>query len=126
MLAGDPGDSCVSRNAYLSSADEREGAVMVQIAELDTVPETIEATLNYFIDTGDTPVSLVGAPGGTDTRVGGGQSDPRRVVLRNGRLVADNFTLERNGFRFVRHNTRVRDFYHEGEIRRVYYPEVEA
>ena len=30
---------------------------MVQIAELDTVPETIEATLNYFVDTGAMPVS---------------------------------------------------------------------
>ena len=57
---------------------------MVQVAELDD-PETIEATLNYFVDTGATPVSLVGAAGGTDTRVGGGQSDPRRVVLHNGR-----------------------------------------
>jgi hypothetical protein len=100
---------------------------MVQIAELDTAPETIEATLNYFFDTGDMPVSLVGAPGGTDARVGGGQSDPRRVVLRNGRrLCADSFALERNGFRFVHHDTKVADFYDEDEIRRVYYPEMEA
>ena len=99
---------------------------MAQIAELDTFPETIEATLNYFVDTGMTPVSLVGAPGGTDTRVGGGQSDPCRVVLRNGRLFADTFALERNGFRFVRHDTKVTDFYNEDEIRRVYYPEMEA
>ena len=99
---------------------------MVQIAELDTFPETIEATLNYFVDTGETPVSLVGAPGGTDTRTGGGQSDPCRVVLRNGRLYADSFALERNGFRFVHHDTKVRDFYDEDEIRRVYYPETEA
>jgi len=99
---------------------------MAQIAELDTFPETIEATLNYFVDTGVTPVSLVGAPGGTDTRTGGGQSDPCRVVLRNGRLDAGSFALERNGFRFVRHDTKVTDFYNEGEIRRVYYPEMEA
>ena len=99
---------------------------MVQIAELDTFPETIEATLNYFVDTGLTPVSLVGAPGGTDTRTGGGGSDPCRVVLRNGRLHADSFALERNGFRFVHHDTKVADFYNEDEIRRVYYPEMEA
>jgi hypothetical protein len=99
---------------------------MVQVAELDADPETIEATLNYFVDTGATPVSLVGAPGGTDTRVGGGQSDPRRVVLHNGRPYADRFALERDGFRFVRHDTEVADFYDEDEIRRVYYPEMEA
>ena len=99
---------------------------MVQVAELDTAPETIEATLNYLVNTGTMPVSLVGAPGGTDARTGGGESDPHRVSLRNGRPIADRFTLERNGFRFAHHDTRVADFYDEGEIRRVYYPEMEA
>src|SRR5215469_3571122 len=99
---------------------------MVQVAELDTAPETIEATLNYFVNTGTMPVSLVGAPGSTDTRTGGGESDPRRVSLRNGRPIADRFTLEREGFRFVHHDTKVADFYDEDEIRRVYYPEMEA
>ena len=93
---------------------------MLQVAELDTVPETIEATLNYFIDTVVMPVSLVGDPGGTDTRVGGGQSDPHSVVLHNGRLYTDRFALERDGFRFVLCDTKVRDFYDEDEIRRVF------
>ena len=99
---------------------------MVQIAELDTVPETIEATLNYFVNTGITPVTVVGAPGATDLRTGGGESDPRHVILRNGRPYADRFTLEQDGFRFVRQDTKVADFYDEDEIRRVYYPEMEA
>jgi hypothetical protein len=99
---------------------------MVQIAELDTVPETIEATLNYFVNTGSTPVTLVGAPGMTDLRSGGGESDPRQVRLHNGRPYADRFALERDGFRFVRHDTKVADFYDEDEIRRIYYPEMEA
>jgi hypothetical protein len=99
---------------------------MVQIAELDTIPESIEATLNYFVDTGATPVTLVGAPGATDLRTGGGESDPHPVVLHNGRPYADRFALERDGFRFVHHDTKVADFYDEEEIRRVYYPEMEA
>src|ERR1700751_5368163 len=99
---------------------------MVQVAELDAAPETIEATLNYFVDTGATPVTLVGAPGDSDTRTGGGESDPRPVVLHNGRPYADRFALERDGFRFVRHDTNVADFYDEDEIRHVYYPELEA
>jgi hypothetical protein len=99
---------------------------MVQIAELETVPETIEATLNYFVDTGARPVTVVGAPGATDLRAGGDQSDPRRVVLRDGRPYADRFALERDGFRFVQHDTEVTNFYDEDEIRRVYYPEMEA
>jgi hypothetical protein len=99
---------------------------MVQIAEQLTSPNTVEATLNYFVDTETMPVTLVGAPGGSDRRVGGGASEPRRVVLRNGRLEAANFALERNGFRFVRHDTKVVDFFDEDEVRRVYYPEMEA
>src|SRR6516162_7812560 len=98
---------------------------MVQIAELDAAPETIEAMLNYFIDTGSRPVTLVGAPGASDQRTGGGDSDPHRVVLRNGRPYANRFALEHDGFRFVHHDTRVTDFYDEGEIRRIYYPEME-
>ena len=99
---------------------------MVQIPEQASAPETIEATLTYFVDTEIMPVSLVGAPGGSDQRVGGGKPDPHRVVMRNGRLETDRFALERNGFRFVRHDTRVVDFFDEEEVRRVYYPEMEA
>ena len=39
---------------------------MVQIAEQVTAPETIEATLSYFIDTEAMPVTLFGAPGGSE------------------------------------------------------------
>src|SRR5438132_12735126 len=99
---------------------------MVQIAEQVTAPETIEATLSYVIDTETMPVSLVGAPGASDQRVGGGKPDPHRVVMHNGRLHADHFALERNGFRFVRHDTKVVDFFDESEVRRVYYPEMQA
>jgi hypothetical protein len=99
---------------------------MVQLAELATAPETIEATLSYFVNTEEMPITLVGEPGGSDRRVGGGASEPHRVVIRNGRLEADRFALERNGFRFVRHPTKVVDFFDEDEIRRVYYPEMEV
>jgi hypothetical protein len=99
---------------------------MAEIAELDTLPETIEATLDYFADTGATPITLVGDFGGRDQRTGGGRSDPRRVLIRNGRLSADLFDFERDGFRFVRHQSRVADFFDEEELRRVYYPEMEA
>ena len=99
---------------------------MVQLAELDTERETLDATLSYFVDTKVMPVTVVAAPGGSDKRLGGGDSEPHLVSLRNGHHHVDEFALERNGFRFVRHNTRVADFYDEDEIRRVYYSEMEA
>jgi hypothetical protein len=99
---------------------------MAKIAELVAPPKTLAATLTYFVDTEAMPVTLVGVPGGRDQRVGGGTSEAHRVTLRNGRLEADNFVLERNGFRFVRHDTKVVDFFNEDEVRRVYYPEMQA
>ena len=88
----------------------------------ETIPQ-IEATLNYLVDTGDKIVTEAGAGGTADMR--GGKLDPQRVVIRNGRLHGE-FALDREGFRFVRHDTKVADFYKEDEVRRVYYPEMEA
>jgi hypothetical protein len=99
---------------------------MSDVAELDAMPETLEASLNYYVDTGAKPISIVAGPGGIDTRVSGGQSEAHRMVLRNGRLHIDEFDIDRTGFVFVHHPTKVRDFYDEDEVRRVYYPEMEA
>jgi hypothetical protein len=97
---------------------------MAQVAELDTAPATIEATLNYLLDTGEAPWTYSGGAGSTEVK-SGGAADPHRVAIRNGRLH-DGFTLERNGFRFVRHDTAMQDFLDPDEVKRVYYPEMEA
>src|SRR5947209_955377 len=97
---------------------ELEGVLMSEImdavAEQATKVESIEATLNYYLDTGDKPFTYTGGPGSLDVRTGGGQ-DPRRVLLRNGRPGAGEFALDRNGFRFVRHATQVADFFDEAQ-----------
>jgi hypothetical protein len=97
---------------------------MVQLAEIEA-PATIRASVNYLIDTGDKPFTYTGGPGSTDIRTGGTQ-DPRTITIHNGRLVPDGFVLERNGFRFVDHDTQMRDFFDEGEIAGVYYAEMDA
>jgi hypothetical protein len=97
----------------------------VQTAELDPAPDQIEATLNYIVDDGSKVFTIVASPGGSDTRAGG-KPDPRRITIHNGRPHANNFILERHGFRFVRHDTKVEEFYNDDQIRRVYYPEMEA
>jgi hypothetical protein len=96
---------------------------MAQLAEVDTAPDTIEATLNYIVDDGSKVFTIVATPGGSDAR-SGGTPDPRQIRIRNGRLH-DDFVLDRNGFRFVRHDTKVANFYDEDEIKRIYYPEME-
>jgi len=98
---------------------------MVMTAEQHTAPSTIEATVNYLLDTGVMPSVYTGGPGSTVVRTAS-THDPRRVTFHNGRLEADRFTLDREGFRFIRHHTKVADFHDGDEVRRVYYPEMEA
>jgi hypothetical protein len=99
-------------------------------AELDGASEikeagSIDAVLNYILDDGNKVFTIVASPGGSDAR-SGGTPDPHHVVIHNGRPHAESFVLDRNGFRFVGHDTKVKDFDDEAEIRRVYYPEMEA
>src|SRR5262245_833467 len=95
------------------------------VIDQETMPASIEATLNYIVETDEQVFTQTASPGSLDVRAGGKQ-DPRRVTIENGRSFADRFALDRDGFRFVRHDTKVADFYNEDEIRRVYYPEMEA
>jgi hypothetical protein len=100
---------------------------MNEVLERPTAPETvpqIEATLNYLINTGEKIITEAGPGGTADTR--GGKPDPHRVTLHNGRPFATDFKLEREGFRFVAHDTKVADFFDDAEVRRVYYPEMDA
>jgi hypothetical protein len=98
---------------------------MSELAELDTAPDTIEATINYIVNDGSKLFTYTGGPGSLDVRTGG-QPDPHTVVIHNGRPHVGRFALERDGFRFVDHPTKMRDFFDEDEVRRVYYPEMEA
>jgi hypothetical protein len=98
-------------------------SLIIQADKPNAEPEAIEATLDYIVDDGTKVFTETGAPGANDRR-SGGKPDPRRVTLRNGRRR--DFMLERNGFRFVRHDTEVTDFFDEAELRRVYYPEMET
>jgi hypothetical protein len=100
---------------------------MDQVLELHPAAETIpaiEATLNYIVDTGEKIVTAAGPGGTADMR--GGKLDARRVVIRNGRPLAPDLMLDREGFRFVGHDTKVADFYDEAEVRSLYYAEMEA
>src|ERR1700758_1202137 len=98
---------------------------MVAVIDQDVAPDTVEATVNYLLDTGEMPYTYSGGPGSTEVRHGG-KPDPHRVVMHNGRPHVAEFTLDRDGFRFIRHDTKVVDFLDEDEVRRVYYPEMEA
>jgi hypothetical protein len=97
---------------------------MAQAAELDVFPDSVQATLNYVVSNGEKLFTYTGGPGSLDVRTGG-TVDPRPVAMHNGRPHVNEFSLERDGFRFVRHDTKMKDFFDEAEVRSTYYREME-
>jgi hypothetical protein len=85
----------------------------------------IVAGLHYTVDTGVKPVNETFGPNNIRRRVSG-EHEVRPMAIRNGRPLRDEFDLEVTGFELVDHPTRVRDFFDPEELKRVYYPEVEA
>lgn len=98
---------------------------MSGVQAVDATPEAVEAVLNYAVDTGEKPVTHTAVLNSTPA-VRTGKREERRAMIHNGRPMADEFTMDREGFVFVRHETRVSDFYDEDELRSVYYPEIDA
>jgi hypothetical protein len=82
-----------------------------------------EAALTYLVDSGAPPVTYIPAPGQGEVRRTGSYA-PYRVPIRDGRAVARDLSLDRQGFVLTRHDTAVADFHDPEEIARVYYPEM--
>lgn len=87
-------------------------------------PTEVSAELNYSIDTGVKPLNESYGPGNVHSR-NVGEMEARRVTIRNGRPLAGQFALERNGFVLVEHETQVRDFSDRAKFAGPYYREVE-
>ena len=86
--------------------------------------ESVDTSLMYLVDTGEKPVSHSNAPGTTPIQHRG-RYEERPVTVHNGRPIIDSLSLDRQGFVFVKHETKVKDFYDAEEVRSVYYPEME-
>ncbi|HWP57806.1 MAG TPA: CmcJ/NvfI family oxidoreductase [Candidatus Acidoferrales bacterium] len=86
--------------------------------------ESVQASLTYLVDTGEKPVSYSGEPG-VSTAEHKGSYEDRTVTISNGRPLKNRFSLDREGFVLVEHDTRVANFYDESQVRAVYYPEME-
>jgi len=96
---------------------------MSAVAELDTAPQTIETNINYILNDGTKLFTYSGGPGSTEVKTQA-TTDPHRVTMHNARPHLGQFKLEVDGFRFVDHPTRMKDFFDPDEIKRVYYPEM--
>src|SRR2546422_7287673 len=94
-------------------------------AALRSETGAVTAGLHYTVDTGVKPVNETFGPNNIRRRVSG-ENEVRQMTIRDGRPLADEFDLEVTGFEFAEHKTQVRDFFDPDELKRVYYPEVEA
>ena len=84
----------------------------------------VTATIPYTVNTGEALVNETFGPNNIQRRKTG-TPDLRPMSIRNGRLHARELSLDGNGFVFIEHKTRVRDFFDEAELKTVYYPEVQ-
>lgn len=73
---------------------------------------------------GPKPVSATFGPGDTRHAHTGTYRD-HIMRIENARSAAEEPSLDREGYRLVRHHTSVKDFYDDGEVRDVYYRELE-
>jgi hypothetical protein len=87
--------------------------------------ESIQAMLNYLEESGEKPASYGGVKQSVADQKRKGKYREHKMTIYNGRPITDQLSLERHGFIFVNHETNVKNFYDEDEIRSVYYKETE-
>jgi hypothetical protein len=91
--------------------------------DISASSDHIDGLINYLENNGERQVAyLYEPPEGIPAR--SGRNIKHTLPVYNGRAVADRLTLDGQGFAFVRHETKVVNFYDPDEVRRVYYPEV--
>jgi hypothetical protein len=78
----------------------------------------------YTVETGEKLVNETFGPNNIRRRKTGSHQ-LRQMTVRNGRLIADQLSLDEQGFVFVEHQTKVADFFDPAELESVYYLEVE-
>lgn len=98
---------------------------MSQTSEKNSAMKSVQSTLNYTVDTGVKPVTQSNSPGQVRVTQNSGKYQAHEVTIHNGRQYDGVFTLDKEGFLLVRHETQVKDFYDDEEVKRVYYPETE-
>lgn len=83
----------------------------------------MQAEIIYTRDTGEKLVNETFGPNNIHRKTTGAE-DRRRVEIGDGRR--ESLDVETNGFMLVQHVSAVRNFFDLDELKRVYYPEVQA
>jgi hypothetical protein len=86
--------------------------------------EQMTVGIPYTVETGEKLVNETFGPNNIRRRKTGAH-ELKQMAIRNGRLLADELSLDEHGFVLVEHKTKVTDFFDPAQLESVYYPEVE-
>jgi hypothetical protein len=86
--------------------------------------EQVTVGIPYTAETGEKLVNETFGPNNIRRRKTGAH-ELKQMAIRNGRLLADELSLDEHGFVLVEHKTKVTDFFDPTQLESVYYPEVE-
>jgi hypothetical protein len=86
---------------------------------------TLTATIRFGVDTGVKPEFYQSYVPGEVTQHSG-TTEAHEVTIADARQVDRVFTLDREGFQLAKNPTRVKYFYDDAEVARLYNPEIEA
>jgi hypothetical protein len=98
---------------------------VLDVAPAPRTSADVRAALTFIVPQGTKPVFHGSAYTGSAPRVFF-ETEPRTVLIRDVRPIADALSLDREGFELRRHETAVPDLYDDHAIEHVYYPEIEA
>ncbi len=90
-----------------------------------TAQAALTAAIPYTLYSDEKLVNETFGPNNIRRRASG-TIDWRDMEIANGRVSNTGFSLDRNGFTFVEHQTAVRDFFDISELRSVYYAEISS
>lgn len=84
----------------------------------------VEGELHYLTPTAEKPVNYTyEPPPGIPQR--SGKYEIHKLPIYDARAIAEDVSLDRQGFALVEQHSAVKDFYDRDEVQRVYYPEAE-
>ena len=98
---------------------------MSRAERVEATAPAFAAMLHYLTDTTEAPESYGGVKQEVADQQRKGKYAEFMMPIYDGRAIADGLSLEREGFVLVNHDTQVKNFYDEAEMRSVYYKETE-
>lgn len=85
----------------------------------------VEADMNYIVDDGIMPAVYIDWPE-EEHKAHPPVYEAHKVKIENGRMAGEDFTLPTHGFTFLDRPSAMGDFYSDGDVKQIYYPETAA